>query len=117
MVSQCDSLDDSDSDPPFELKVYGSKTHDPVYCKMCEDYIASHGLSHVVRLMGFGSPLQILPAAWCFVNSSISEGLPLAPGEAGLFGVSVVATEVGGTKDIVIGKELGNRLCPPQAPS
>jgi glycosyltransferase involved in cell wall biosynthesis len=50
-----------------------------------------------VILAGFGKPKDVLKDAWLFMNSSISEGLPLAMSEAALAGVPIVATEVGAT--------------------
>lgn len=59
--------------------------------------IADRNLTGKVVLAGFGNPKKVLKDAWLFVNSSLSEGLPLAIGEAALTGVPIVATEVGGT--------------------
>jgi hypothetical protein len=42
-----------------------------------------------------------LEESWLFLNSSISEGLPLAMGEAALTGVPVVCTDVGASFRVV----------------
>lgn len=51
--------------------------------------------------MGLGNAPKVLTRGWLFVNSSISEGLPLALGEAGLCGLPVVCTDVGGSKEVI----------------
>jgi hypothetical protein len=54
-------------------------------------------MSDKVTLGGFGRPQDVLKDAWLFMNSSLSEGLPLAIAEAALAGVPIVATAVGAT--------------------
>ncbi|CVK91325.1 uncharacterized protein FMAN_09468 [Fusarium mangiferae] len=44
---------------------------------------------------------MVLQDAWLFMNSSMSEGLPLAIGGAALTGVPIVATEVGTTASVL----------------
>jgi hypothetical protein len=51
-------------------------------------------------LAGFGNASDVVCQGWVFVNSSLSEGLPLALGEAGLAGLPVVCTEVGGSRQV-----------------
>jgi colanic acid/amylovoran biosynthesis glycosyltransferase len=46
----------------------------------------------------------------CFVNTSSSEGLPVSIMEAASFGIPVIATDVGGTAEIVISEENGYLL-------
>ncbi|MCI1966795.1 MAG: glycosyltransferase [Oscillospiraceae bacterium] len=46
----------------------------------------------------------------CFVNTSSSEGLPVSIMEAASFGIPVIATDVGGTMEIVTPKETGYLL-------
>lgn len=59
--------------------------------------IQERNLTNNVLLAGFGNPKEVLKDAWVFMNSSLSEGLPLAIGEAALSGIPIVATEVGAT--------------------
>lgn len=81
----------------YRLLVYGAKDRQPSYALEMEKLIVKNNLSDNVILAGFGKPKEVLKDAWIFMNSSISEGLPLAIGEAALAGVPIVATEVGAT--------------------
>ncbi|VBB79640.1 Putative Glycosyltransferase Family 4 [Podospora comata] len=81
----------------YKLLVYGARDREPGYdIDMCR-LIESCGLTNHVTLKGFGKPDQALKDAWLFMNSSLSEGLPLAIAEAALAGVPIVATAVGAT--------------------
>lgn len=81
----------------YQLLVYGAKDRQPSYALEMAKLIVENNLSDRVILAGFGKPKEVLKDAWLFMNSSISEGLPLAIGEAALAGVPIVATEVGAT--------------------
>lgn len=81
----------------YQLVVYGAKDRQPAYAIEMEKLITESGLAGRVVLAWFGNPKVVLQDAWFFMNSSISEGLPLAIGEAALAGVPIVATEVGAT--------------------
>jgi len=108
------------------LFVYGSLESDPVYSNECANAIVSLRLTENVFLKGLGNPSNILPSGWVFVNSSKSEGLPLAIGEAGLCGLPVVCTDVGGSREVLSDTKHGcpidhkltyGRIVPPQSPS
>ena len=68
----------------YRLLIYGSLNKDPAYVSECRHLIGSNNMSSNVKLMGFGNATKVLTEGWIFVNSSLSEGLPLALGEAGL---------------------------------
>ncbi|PHH88176.1 hypothetical protein CDD83_7877 [Cordyceps sp. RAO-2017] len=85
----------------YRLLIYGAKDRQPSYALEMAKLIVKCNLSENVVLAGFGKPKEVLQDAWLFVNSSISEGLPLAIGEAALAGVPIVATEVGATALVV----------------
>lgn len=75
------------------------------------------GLSGQVRFLGYRSDLQrLLAAADLVVLPSISEGLPLAAVEALATARPIVATEVGGTSEVVLNGETG-LLIPPRDPA
>jgi glycosyltransferase involved in cell wall biosynthesis len=81
----------------YRLVVYGAQDRQPSYALETTTLINNRNLHGKVILAGFGSPKEVLKDAWLFMNSSLSEGLPLAIGEAALSGIPIVATEVGAT--------------------
>lgn len=85
----------------YQLDIYGDMEKAPAYSVECKEILASKGLRDHVALKGLGNPSKVLEEAWIFLNSSISEGLPLAMGEAALFGVPVVCTDVGASFRVV----------------
>jgi len=104
----------------YNLHIYGSLQKDPNYTAETINLISSLNLTEHVILKGLGNPSSVLPTGWVFVNSSITEGLPLAIGEAGLCGLPVVCTDVGGSREVVsdLKKNIvyGN-IVPPQKPN
>ncbi|KAK0615095.1 hypothetical protein B0T17DRAFT_657349 [Bombardia bombarda] len=81
----------------YRLLIYGARDREPDYDIDMARLIESCNLTNHVILKGFGKPSEILKDAWLFMNSSLSEGLPLAVAEAALAGVPIVATAVGAT--------------------
>ncbi|TVY29101.1 hypothetical protein LHYA1_G002449 [Lachnellula hyalina] len=79
----------------FRLDIYGTIDKAPSYTTQCQEIIATKSLRHQVKLQGEADPLKVLENTWVFLNSSVSEGLPLALGEAALTGAPVVCTDVG----------------------
>lgn len=71
------------------------------YTVECQELIAARSLGKYVKLMGLGSPNSVLQKTWLFLNSSVSEGLPLAIGEAALTGAPIVCTDVGATFQVL----------------
>ncbi|KAL3422763.1 hypothetical protein PVAG01_06919 [Phlyctema vagabunda] len=104
----------------YNLVVYGAQDRQPSYAIETEELIARLGIGGTVKLGGFGSPSQVLKDAWLFMNSSLSEGLPLAIGEAALSGVPIVATEVGATAQVLTDADdpniLYGEIVPPNDP-
>jgi len=81
-----------------------------------ESLILQKKLGSRVSLLGFikDAP-RLLPAFDMFVFPSIKEGLPFALLEAGLAGVPIVATTVGGIPEMIEDKKEG-LLVPPKDP-
>jgi glycosyltransferase involved in cell wall biosynthesis len=101
----------------YTLHIYGSKEKDAAYAVESQNLINSLNLQNNVILQGLGNPSNVLPTGWVFVNSSITEGLPLALGEAGLCGLPVVCTDVGGSREVISNLETGvvyGSIVPPQ---
>jgi hypothetical protein len=67
---------------------------------------------HLIVLRIFTNASQ-----WLFLNSSVSEGLPLALGEAALTGVPVVCTDVGASLRVLTDLEDGSRYSEVVAPN
>lgn len=71
------------------------------------------GVDDRVRFLGFrADAIDYIAAADAFCLSSVWEGIPLAAQEAILLGVPVVATDVGGMRELISNKVSG-RLVPP----
>jgi glycosyltransferase involved in cell wall biosynthesis len=104
----------------YRLVVYGAQDRQPSYVLETVNLINTRGLASNVTLAGFGSPKEVFKDAWLFLNSSLSEGLPLAIGEAALSGVPIVATEVGATSLVLTDpddmKKLYGEVVPPNDP-
>ena len=73
----------------------------PFYTVECQELLAAKSLRGYVTLKGYGNPKAVLSDTWVFLNSSISEGLPLAIGEAALTGAPIVCTDVGATFQVL----------------
>lgn len=69
--------------------------------------VEQSNLEDTVYFAGFQEAKPVLSAFDILVFSSIKEGLPYVPIEAGYAGVPVVATRVGGIPEIVSDKESG----------
>ncbi|KAI8803161.1 hypothetical protein BJ742DRAFT_652691, partial [Cladochytrium replicatum] len=103
----------------YQLHIYGSLEKDAAYTNECINLIAALNLTEHVFLKGLGNPANVLGTGWIFVNSSITEGLPLALGEAGLCGLPVVCTDVGGSREVISDFKSGlcyGAIVPPQKP-
>lgn len=101
----------------YRLHIYGDMEKAPTYTVECQEIIAAKGLQDNVVLKGLGSPSQVLETGWLFLNSSVSEGLPLAMGEAALTGVPVVCTDVGASFRVVTDIETMKRFSAVVAPN
>ncbi|KAL4874591.1 hypothetical protein BJY04DRAFT_11897 [Aspergillus karnatakaensis] len=101
----------------YRLHIYGDMERAPAYASECQEVIASKGLREHVVLKGLGNPSVVLQDAWLFMNSSTSEGLPLAMGEAALTGAPVVCTDVGASFCVVTDRATGKRFSEVVAPN
>ncbi|KAL5119598.1 hypothetical protein ACEQ8H_002444 [Pleosporales sp. CAS-2024a] len=94
----------------YRLHVYGDMERAAGHSTECQELIASKGLGDHCVLKGLGNASLVLQDAWVFLNSSISEGLPLAMGEASLTGVPVVCTDVGASYCVVTDRTTGKKF-------
>jgi glycosyltransferase involved in cell wall biosynthesis len=91
----------------YRLDIYGAVDKAPSYSTDCFEIIASKSLPRFVNMRGEANPSTVLAKTWVFLNSSISEGLPLALGEAALTGAPVVCTDVGASLRVLTDPDTG----------
>jgi hypothetical protein len=101
----------------YKLDIYGALNKSPVYSSECQEILACKGLGQSVALKGTADPGMVLANTWLFLNSSVSEGLPLALGEAALTGAPVVCTDVGASLRVLTDPETGKRYSEVVAPN
>lgn len=101
----------------YKLDIYGALNKSPVYSSECQEILACKGLGQSVALRGTADPAMVLANSWLFLNSSVSEGLPLALGEAALTGAPVVCTDVGASLRVLTDPDDGKRYSEVVAPN
>ncbi|KAF2430083.1 hypothetical protein EJ08DRAFT_697629 [Tothia fuscella] len=101
----------------YQLDIYGALNKAPIYSSECQEIIATKGLAPNVTLRGSADPGMVLSNTWLFLNSSVSEGLPLALGEAALTGAPVVCTDVGASLRVLTHPESNERYSEIVAPN
>jgi hypothetical protein len=101
----------------YKLDIYGALNKAPVYSSECQEILACKGLGQSVALRGTADPAMVLANSWLFLNSSVSEGLPLALGEAALTGAPVVCTDVGASLRVLTDPDDGKRYSEVVAPN
>lgn len=101
----------------YHLDIFGALNKAPVYSSECQEILATKGLAPNVTLKGSADPAMVLGRTWLFLNSSVSEGLPLALGEAALTGAPVVCTDVGASLRVLTNPESNERYSEIVAPN
>lgn len=101
----------------YKLDIYGALNKSPVYSSECQEMLACKGLGQSVALRGTADPAMVLANTWLFLNSSVSEGLPLALGEAALTGAPVVCTDVGASLRVLTDPDTGKKFSEVVAPN
>ncbi|EON67197.1 hypothetical protein W97_06450 [Coniosporium apollinis CBS 100218] len=101
----------------YQLDIYGALNKAPIYSSECTEVIATKALQSNVSLCGTADPGVVLSNTWLFLNSSVSEGLPLALGEAALTGAPVVATDVGASLRVLTDPKTNERYSAIVAPN
>ena len=97
--------------PNLELRIVG----DGPYRPELEKQVASLGISLAVTFYGERKDvLDLLEESDIFVNPSYSEGLPTSVMEAASVGLPIVATDVGGTNEIIKHMKSGLVIPPRQ---
>ncbi|KAM7186564.1 glycosyl transferase [Naviculisporaceae sp. PSN 640] len=116
-ILACDVIVNKWGFKDYKLHMYGEKERHASLATDLIELISSKNLGNHCFLMGLASPSVVLQDAWLFLNSSISEGLPLAMGEAALTGVPVVCTDVGASYCVVTDRATGKRFSEVVAPN
>lgn len=101
----------------YHLDIYGALDKAPTYSTECQEIIASKSLRGKATLRGTANPKKVLENTWLFLNSSLSEGLPLALGEAALTGAPVVCTDVGASLRVLSDPDDFSRFSAVVAPN
>lgn len=99
---------------PFRLRIIGEGKERP----KIEAEIKRLNVGDVVELMGAKTQAevaQLLPTADCYVQSSVSEGIPVALMEALACELPVVATRITGIPELVIDDQTGYLVSPADA--
>ena len=97
--------------PDAEFVVVGPLDHDESYAERCVDLARRLGVS--MTFTGEASPREWLPRLDIVALTSVSEAQPLALLEAMGAGIPVVATDVGGCRELVAG---AGAVVPPSSP-
>jgi glycosyltransferase involved in cell wall biosynthesis len=116
-ILSCDFIVNKWGFKDYRLHIYGEKERHANLATECQEIIASKNLQEHCVIMGLGNPSAVLETGWLFLNSSITEGLPLAMGEAALTGCPVVCTDVGASYVVVTDRATGNRFSEVVAPN
>jgi glycosyltransferase involved in cell wall biosynthesis len=101
-----------DQGVPVRLRIIGEGDERTIL----EKEIERHQLESIVELMGAKTQdevAKLLPTADCYVQSSVSEGIPVAIMEAMACELPVVATDITGIPELVLSGETG-MLVPPK---
>lgn len=109
--------DETTDEKLYRLDIYGAIDKALSYSTDCFEIIASKALPRFVVLRGEANPTDVLAKTWVFLNSSISEGLPLALGEAALTGAPVVCTDVGASLRVLTDPDTAARYSAVVAPN
>ncbi len=88
--------------PNVRFRILGEAAHKEYY-RSCMDFIAEHGLTDVVEVGHTDDPASAYRTADVFCLPSISEAMPYSVIEAMFSGCPVVATDVGGVRELLGG--------------
>lgn len=90
--------------PAAEAWIIGSIKDDPDYVDTCKNLIEMLDLKERIKLLGVQNVMDIFPKIDLLISSSISEGSPFVILESFAVGIPVIATDVGGCRELIYGK-------------
>jgi polysaccharide biosynthesis protein PelF len=96
--------------PAVEVWIAGTTNEDEEYVSSCKDLINFHGLQDIIKFLGYCNMMDLYQKIDLVILSSISEGSPFTILESFAVGVPVVATNVGGCKELIYGKDPEDQL-------
>ena len=92
--------------------VVGDLHEDPTYSDECMALASALGLADCVEFTGTVRILEVLPRVHLAVLTSMTESQPLAILEAGAAGICCIATDVGGCRELLLGREERQEAAP-----
>lgn len=87
-----------------EVWIIGPQDEDAAYARRCHDLCAALGLEETIKFLGPQPVIEFYPRLDLLLLTSISEGQPLVILEAHAAGLPVVATDVGGCRELLEGR-------------
>jgi len=99
--------------PHMEVLLMGPIDEDEDYYKECQVLIEALSLENVIQFKGKVQVKEYYPKLDILVLTSISEGQPIVILEAHACGIPVVATDVGGCRELLEGSDLEDQLIGP----
>jgi polysaccharide biosynthesis protein PelF len=97
----------------LDVRIIGPIDEDPAYTRRCRRLVAKLGLERAIRFVGAWPIERIYPEIDLLVLTSFSEGQPLVILEANAAGIPVVASDVGGCRDLLEGRNGVDRRIGP----
>jgi glycosyltransferase involved in cell wall biosynthesis len=95
--------------PHAEAWIVGSFQEDPTYVETCKMLTRTFGIEKKVKFLGECNVMDIFSKMDLLLLTSISEGTPFVILESFAVGIPVVATNVGGCKELIYGKNEEDR--------
>ena len=97
----------------LDVRIIGPMDEDPSYTRRCKRLVAKLGLERAIRFEGAMPIERIYAEIDILVLTSFSEGQPLVILEASAAGIPVVASDVGGCRELLEGRsDVDRRLGP-----
>ncbi len=93
----------ADELPRSKFYIIGPVDHDPAYVARCRAFVTELGLEQRVAFIGETDPTPWYQKLDIVALTSVSEGQPLVLLEAMAAGVPIIATEVGGCPELILG--------------
>lgn len=91
--------------PEAEGWIAGPQDENKEYAAECRNLVASLGLTHKVKFLGYQQIDELLPKCGVLILSSISEALPLVVLEGFAAGVPSITTDVGACRQLIYGAD------------